>query len=119
MNKETIQQLKQKLELEKENLIKELESFAKKDKQNKDNWTTQAPMKDKGNIEEETEEAIELDNLISLEQNMEIRLKDVNLALEKIASENYGICEKCNKEIQQERLQVAPEARLCIYCNEK
>ena len=49
MNKDKIEQLKQKLLLEKENLTTELESFAKKDKQIKDNWTAQVPMKDKGN----------------------------------------------------------------------
>ena len=29
----------------------------------------------------------------------------------------YGICESCGKEIEEERLKVAPEARFCIKDN--
>ncbi len=28
----------------------------------------------------------------------------------------YGICERCSKEIPTERLEVQPEATLCVTC---
>jgi len=46
-------------------------------------------------------------------------LKDIDLALEKIQNGKYEICEKCGKEIPEERLKVHPEARFCIKCENK
>lgn len=39
-------------------------------------------------------------------------------ALKKIESGNYGICEKCNKNISQKRLEIKPYAVYCIDCIE-
>ncbi len=117
MNKKTIEKLKQDLEKEKTSLVKELESFAKEDKNTKDNWNALHPNHEKGDMEEEANESQEYDTLLSLEHNLELRLKDVNLALEKIEKGNYGKCGKCDKEIAEERLQACPEARLCMKCN--
>lgn len=117
MNKDIIEKLKEKLNGGKIALKKELESFATEDKNVKDNWEAKYPSKERGNKEEEADEAGEYHNLLSLEENLELRLKDVNLALKKIGDETYGKCEKCGKEIEEERLLVYPEAKLCINCN--
>ena len=118
MKKELIEKLKKQLKEEKSALEKELEMFAKEDKNIKNNWDVRHSEREKGNMEEEADESQEYDNLISLEHNLELRLKDVNLAIEKIAKEEYGKCEKCNKDIEEKRLLVCPEARLCMKCNE-
>ena len=68
-------------------------------------------------MEEKADEVEEYDNLLSVEHSLELKLKDVNGALEKIANETYGKCEKCRKEISEDRLKAMPEARLCIECN--
>src|SRR3989338_101636 len=117
MNKELVEKLKQILEQEKSSLKKELESFAKEDKNIKGNWEANYPSKERGNKEEEADEAQEYENLLSLEQNLELKLRDVNLAIEKTLNRKYGTCEKCNSEIEEERLLAYPEARLCIACN--
>ena len=118
MNKEIIEKLKDKLVEEKSSLEKELSSFATKDKDVDGNWKAKYPNKeDNIDSEEEAEETSEYDNLLSLEQSLELKLKDVNLALGKITSGSYGKCERCNKEIKEERLLAYPEARLCILCN--
>jgi len=119
MNKETIEQLQQTLEQEKERLEKELSGFATPDEKMKYNWNTKYPSKERGNKEEEADEAGEYENLLSLEENLELKLKNVLVALEKIEKGSYGTCEKCGKEVEEERLKVYPEARLCIKCNEK
>lgn len=117
METKIIEELKAKLEAEKANITKELEAFAKEDKATPHNWQAQYPSKERGNKEEEADEAGEFENMRSIEENLEMRLKDVGEALEKIAKGSYGACEKCNKEIEVERLQAAPEAKHCIACN--
>lgn len=116
MDKKITEELKSKLEEEKKALTKELGSFASEDKNLKGNWDTKYPNRENGNMEEEADEVQEYDNLLSVEHTLELRLRDVNLALEKIAKGNYGICEKCGKKIEQERLLAYPEARLCMEC---
>lgn len=117
MNKETIEKLTQALQKEKLKLEEELEKFATEDKKNKDNWDAKYPNQENSDMEEEADEVEEYDNLLALEHNLELQLKDVNAALEKIKNGEYGICEKCGKEIEEERLLACPEARLCIECN--
>jgi len=116
VNKKLIEELKTKLEKEKESLEKELKSFATEDKNLKHNWDAKYPNRENGNMEEEADEVQEYDNLVSLEHNLELKLKDVDLALEKMKNEKYGICEKCGKEIEEERLRAVPEAKMCMKC---
>jgi len=40
-------------------------------------------------------------------------------ALAKIKDGTYGICEKCEEPISEKRLVAAPEAALCIKCQEQ
>jgi DnaK suppressor protein len=40
-------------------------------------------------------------------------------ALEKLDEGNFGVCEKCGKEISEERLKARPMAALCIKCKKK
>ena len=103
---------------EKSSIEKELESFATKDKNMENNWEAKRPNTEDTDMEEKADEVEEYDNLLSLEHSLELKLKDVNLALEKIEKGGYGTCEKCDREIEEERLLACPEARLCIKCNE-
>mgnify|MGYP001568952804 CR=1 FL=1 len=120
MNIKIIKELKEKLASEKASLTKELNSFAVEDKNIKNNWDVKYPNRENGSMEEEADETQEYDNLLSLEQNLELKLKDVDLALEKITQgKDYGKCEKCGKEIEEERLSAYPEAKLCIECNKQ
>lgn len=116
MNKKTIEELKQKLEEQKKSLETELEAFAKEDKDLKNNWNANYPNRENGSMEEEADEAQEYDNLLSLEHSLELKLQDVNSALEKIRKGNYGVCEKCGKKLDIKRLEACPEAKICIKC---
>jgi DnaK suppressor protein len=119
MEKKLIEKLKGKLEEEKSSIQKELESFAKKDDSPKGDWETKYPNRENGNMEEEADEVQEYGNLLPVEYSLEVKLKDVNSALEKIEKGTYGKCEKCGKEIDEKRLLACPEAKTCIKCNEK
>lgn len=120
MEKKILSQLKNKLEEEKKLLEKELNKFAKKVSARPDNWQTIFPKFDKAfgseALEEASDEVEEYSNLLSLKENLEKRLKDINLALEKIKKGKYGFCQKCQKRISLKKLLISPETKFCQKC---
>lgn len=50
---------------------------------------------------------------------LEKKLNDVEAALKSIEKGGYGICEDCGKAIETERLEVKPDATLCLTCQQK
>ena len=52
----------------------------------------------------------------TLEDNAESVLEAIDKALERIDDGTYGTCERCGKEIAEERLEARPYAELCIDC---
>ncbi len=115
-----LKKYKERLEAEKNIIEEELKRFAKRDEKLKDDWDTKFPKFDSGagsqTMEEEALEVEEYVTKLPIEHSLETRLRDINLALEKIKKEGYGKCEKCGKAITKERLEVAPEARTCTNC---
>ena len=51
-------------------------------------------------------------------QSTQVRLQQVAAALKRAAVGNYGYCLDCDEPIGLARLQVRPEAFLCITCQE-
>ena len=47
------------------------------------------------------------------------RLKELGRAQERIRQGTYGICEGCGRPIPPRRLEVLPEATLCVPCAEQ
>ncbi len=120
MKKNLLNELKERLERDKESLEKELTKIAKKDEKPKGDWDTRFPQwnGDSGGsaLERAADQVEEYSNLLSLEYALETRLKDVDLALDKIKKGSYGKCEKCKKQIEEERLKANPAARTCSKC---
>lgn len=116
MNKKTLKELELKLKKTKASLGEQLQSFANKDPGIKDDWDTRFPKFDGGALEEAADEVEEYSTLLPIEFSLETKLRDINLALEKIKTGEYGKCEKCGKAISKERLNACPEARLCLQC---
>jgi DnaK suppressor protein len=48
----------------------------------------------------------------------EKELREINVALGKISTREYGICEMCEDNIGFQRLKVKPHAIYCIDCRE-
>ncbi len=65
--------------------------------------------------------AVTLDREIdlTLEENARAAISQIDRALHKLETGNYGTCDKCGKPIGDERLQVAPFATLCIECKRR
>lgn len=117
MEQQQIEQLKNKLLEEKNRIEKELSDFAKKDDAHiKGNWTTKFPQfgthtSEQDENEDEVEEYVAE---LPIEHDLELRLRDINSALEKIEKGEYGKCESGGEDIPFERLQANPEAKTCI-----
>lgn len=108
------------MEEESRSFEQELQKFAKKDKKLEGDWDTKYPKLDGGregqSLEEAADAVEEYSNRLPVEFSLEVRLKDINSALEKIKKGKYGNCEKCNKPILHARLTIYPEARTCKKC---
>ena len=120
MKKSLLQKLKQKLEQDTAVIEEQLKSFAKEDKKLKGDWDTIFPRWNGeaggAGLEKAADEVEEYSTLLPIEYNLELKLKNIDLALEKIKKGKYGICEKCGRKIDEKRLKIYPEARFCLKC---
>ncbi|BCX15901.1 MAG: DnaK suppressor protein [Candidatus Parcubacteria bacterium] len=80
---------------------------------------TPVDMGDEPGTDDETEEAEEYFNKASTLASLKTKLGNIESALIKIEKGTYGICEDCGKEIEEEVLEMTPEARYCKECNKK
>lgn len=67
----------------------------------------------------EADQIEEIGNVLALKQILEENLKNIDEALERIKNGTYGICRRCQKEIELKRLRVEPAATLCSKCVKK
>ena len=51
-----------------------------------------------------------------LEEHEWVKLKQVEVALKKVGDGEYGICEQCEQEILETRLEIMPYTEFCIQC---
>ena len=72
-------------------------------------------LNDEGDYAAASAEAI-VDSAILVQQRKE--LNEIELALDKIKQETFGICEMCEEPIGLARLEVKNFARFCITCRE-
>ena len=55
---------------------------------------------------------------VRLRADLRAKVARIERALERIAEGSYGRCTECGAEIAARRLQVMPEATLCMPCKE-
>ncbi len=53
---------------------------------------------------------------LEIKRRNRARLTQVGLALERVEQGTYGYCTRCEEEISEARLEVRPEAPVCIGC---
>ena len=49
---------------------------------------------------------------------LEMRLRDLNDAQDRLIDGDYGLCVDCGKRISSQRLRVDPAAPLCVECQQ-
>lgn len=103
---------REKLAAEVLRLEADLARFAKKDPVGEDYHARveQVGRKEEDNVVEE--EQYQADR--SVEQTLELHLRDVKAALKRIADGTYGQCVRCRQSISRERLAAEPAAATCV-----
>ncbi len=106
MNQDQLKEYKIKLEKERTLLMKEIVSEEK-------------PVdfgSDVDHGDEESDKSEQVGDQLAAAADLKDRLSEVDIALSKIQSGTYGVCEKCGKPIEEEILSIDPESRFCKAC---
>lgn len=112
---EFIAKIKTALVEEKTNLEHELGKSGSKNPANATDVTSAFPnYGDKD--DENAAEVADYEANLSLEQTLEKSLRDVDTALSRIQSNQYGICKYCQKPIDERRLLARPTSSSCVEC---
>ena len=56
--------------------------------------------------------------MLAVSENESRQLLLINEALTRIADDEYGVCQNCEKDINPKRLNAVPWARYCLNCQE-
>lgn len=114
-SKEFLEQIKKQLEEQKSTLETELSKFAKKNTRVNDDYNSDFP--DYGDKDDENAaEVADYATNLPLEQSLEKTLRDVNLSLDRLVKNSYGICKYCKKPIEEKRLLARPTSSACVSC---
>lgn len=102
------------LEEEKAHLTEELSTIGHRNPKNKNDWEADPDTLGMSDSRDEVAERFEeLGERQATEDTLEKRLANVELALGKIESGNFGICEIGGEPIEVDRLEINPSARTC------
>ncbi len=114
--KEFIDKKRAELEVDKARLETELSRFAHRNKNpSESEFTSNFP--NLGEKEDENaSEVAEYSNNLSLEEELEKALRDVEGALTRMNEDDYGICKYCSQPIDERRLEARPTSSSCIQC---
>lgn len=110
MRKREIEELQQKLNLLKFDIIKTIQ-----DSNNNINILNNMSSSEEADIGS-VKSIAHIDENALIKNNKD--LLEINNAIEKIENNQYGKCEMCKKQIDIRRLRVKPHARFCITCRE-
>jgi DnaK suppressor protein len=61
-------------------------------------------------------DAYEREKTLALVQSLERKLESLDRAMQLAQRGNYGICESCGDRIDPARLEILPQATLCLKC---
>lgn len=118
LDKSFLDDQKKQLSLRKEQIMRELKQDTVQNPNDDEEYDAMFP--DYGDKEDENAaEVAAFEGNLSMEKNLELSLFNVNKALKKIEDGSYGICEKCEQEINIDRLKAFPSATACMACKQK
>lgn len=94
-----------KLELERQETIEKLEHL------HLDLLNLAEPTADETDVD-----AYEREKILALVQSLKRKLESIERALQLAQQGNYGLCENCGERIDPARLEILPQATLCLKC---
>lgn len=74
---------------------------------------------DNAAVDTDVREQVGHDTIEAEVKDLQKRLDDIDIALKKVSRGTYGMCEKCGEMIPLARLELIPEARFCVQCENK
>ena len=116
MNKKDLQHYEQKLIEERKHCLSELSSIengelmVNQKEASGDLSSYSFHMADQGS------DTMEKEKSVFLVSSKGKELYEIDQALYRIKDGKFGTCEKCGKEVEKERLEAVPYAKLCIKC---
>jgi len=69
-----------------------------------------------GDVDEGDPNFAEREKVMALVRGLGLKLESIDNALRQAQDGSYGICERCGELIDPARLEVMPEATLCVRC---
>jgi RNA polymerase-binding protein DksA len=94
-----------RLELEREATIEKLEHL----KLDLRNTAERSP-------DEADTDTYEREKILALAHSLERKLESIDRAIESAQNGTYGVCESCSQRIDPARLEILPQATLCLRC---
>lgn len=120
MNKDELKKLRQDLMIEAENIEKQLNEFTIENPIVKGDRISHVHATDPSDTSDEKAHSVtDFDEERAVEQNLELRLREIKDTIKRIDEKAYGICEKCISPIDVRRLKVMPIAKFCVDCTKK
>lgn len=115
------QTLRDSLIKEKIAIESELAKFAKPNPAIKGDWTSVVNNDSEASdsLDDKAHEVTDYEERRAVEQNLELRLKQIEDSLFKIDAGTYGICSNCSQPIEEKRILASPAVRHCFSCASK
>lgn len=105
----------------KEHLLSRLFGLEKRKKEiaETDPFNDTSRLDDNAAIDADAAEQIEHMNVSALKSSIDRSLIQIRKALARVRVGKYGICERCGKMIDTDRLMIMPETTVCMECEKK
>lgn len=108
------QHFKELLTAELANLEKELATVGRKNPEHSGDWQATEKMDiDTADEDEVADSMNEFENNTAIVSQLEQRLDEVKIALDKIEKGGFGVCEIGGEQIEADRMEANPAARTC------
>ncbi len=105
-----LQAIRKRLEEERASLVSDIDSLqVENENQETDYGASNHPGDD-------ASEVFLRERNLTLRENSDDMLAQVDAALERLDNGTYGTCQRCGKQINPERLEALPSAAYCIAC---
>ena len=114
LTKKLLKDLQEALETEVKNLQKQIEELKKNDPFSDPDHAT-----DNAAVDTDVREQVGHETIEAEIKDLQKKLTDINLALNKMRKGRYGFCERCGLAIPIARLKLLPEARYDVECEQK
>lgn len=115
MDEKVLTEIKEELMTQREQLVKKLASVSRTDSHEADKRSVIFPeYGDKA--DENAQETSDYSTNIVTQKVLEKSLEDVEKALKRMDSGEYGVCKYCQNPISSKRLIARPTANSCITC---